>query len=96
MHYTTGVSTAQITRYVSPDGIDEGNSCQLPDFPCSSIQHAIDVAHDRETIQLARGVYTEGGLVLDKSLDIRGAGDGREPSFRLLRSLMWRLTEYFG
>ena len=41
----------------------------------STIQAAVDAAHDGDTIRIAPGTFA-GGVAIDVSVDIRGAGAG--------------------
>lgn len=48
------------TRYVAPDGVDDGNNCTVLDFgPCATVNHAIGQAESGDEIRVARGVYTD-------------------------------------
>ena len=62
------------TRYVAPAGSDAGNDCSDPGSPCATIAHAVSQANDGDTLDIAAGVYLEPGLVIDKELNIQGAG----------------------
>jgi len=69
------------TRYVAPDGIDDGNNCTDLDFgPCATVNHAVEQAASGDEVRVAQGVFTDvhtvGGLTqavwLDKDLVLRG------------------------
>ncbi len=49
------------TRYVAPppDGDDSSNDCTNPVSPCETVQHAVEVASEGETIKVATGSYTD-------------------------------------
>lgn len=49
--------TQAITRYVSPDGIDQGN-CSTSGSRCRTIQYAVNQAGSGDTILVAQGTYT--------------------------------------
>ena len=51
-----------------------GNDCSNPGNPCATIAHAVSQASDGDTLDLAEGIYLEPGLVIDKELNIQGAG----------------------
>jgi len=61
-------------RYVAPDGIDDSNTCTDIGNPCSSIKHAITQADKGDVIEIAGGVYTEAGIVVEKEIAIEGEG----------------------
>ncbi len=61
-------------RYVVPDGIDDSNTCTDIDNPCASIKHAITQADKGDLIEIAGGVYTEAGIVVEKEIAIEGDG----------------------
>ncbi len=67
-------SIAEQVRYVTPDGIDEANACANKENPCGSIKHAIGQANNDDEIAIANGVYTEGGITVDRDLLIVGVG----------------------
>lgn len=61
-------------RYVdSSKGVDQGD-CTNFDSPCRTIAYTLLRAEDGDTISLAKGVFHEGNLVLDKRLFIMGYG----------------------
>lgn len=47
------------TRYVATTGDDASNLCLDQLAPCSTLQHAIDVANDGEQVLIASGTYTD-------------------------------------
>jgi hypothetical protein len=83
--FTLGISGSDTTfdfepcadRYVDgATGSDGTNTCHDSGAPCDTIQHAIDVACDGDTIHVAPGTYAESPNV-DKSVTILGTG-GRD------------------
>jgi len=60
------------TRFVATTGSDSSNTCANSSTPCLTIQHAVDVACDGETVSVAAGTYDESPQVL-KSLTIQSA-----------------------
>ncbi|NLF00555.1 MAG: DUF1565 domain-containing protein, partial [Anaerolineales bacterium] len=80
------VSAAPNTLYVAPPPTgDDANPCSASD-PCATVQHAVDVAHADDEIQVATGVYTgvqarDGMtqvLFISKTVTVRG---GYSPGF---------------
>lgn len=84
---TEGADTAQATicihtpgtsccgpRFVETTGSDASNFCNDSGAPCATIQHAVDVACDGDTVNVAAGTYTEQVLVKAKSVNLVGAG----------------------
>ncbi len=63
-------------RYVAIDGIDDSNTCVDIDKPCASIKHAINQAGEGDVIEIAGGVYTEAGIVVEKEIAINGDVSG--------------------
>lgn len=73
------------TRHVAPTGNDSSNDCTTPGSPCATIQHAVDVAVQGDTIKVAAGVYTDTHTVpgvgyvvvveLTKTVTLRGGYD---------------------
>lgn len=64
------VTNPSATRYVAPDGKNEGDCANQP-TPCQSITYAADQAAFGDTLYLAAGNYPE-SVILDKSLIIQG------------------------
>ncbi len=72
--------------YVSTTGSDVSNTCGDSSAPCLTIQHAIDVACNGDTINVAAGTYVETvtaghgsasgapGIDIDKAVVLKGAG----------------------
>jgi hypothetical protein len=54
-----GGAALAIDRFVAPAGVDTANSCTNVALPCATIQHAVDVAVDGDTFQIAAGVYNQ-------------------------------------
>lgn len=65
-------------RYVAEDGDDTANLCLLEDEPCQTIQHAIDVAEEGDTVVLFQGVYTQ-PITIDQSLTLAGHESAQRP-----------------
>jgi hypothetical protein len=63
--------------FAASAGATPATHCVGPQPGCySQIQPAIDAAHDGDTIAVAPGTYA-GGITIDKSLNIQGAGSKR-------------------
>jgi hypothetical protein len=60
--------------YVATTGDDTGNDCRDSNNPCATVGHAVDQAAPGETINVAAGEYAEPGMVIDKAVNIIGAG----------------------
>ncbi len=60
-------------RYVATTGSDGGNDCSDSGNPCRSLQHAVNVAIDGDTILLGTGEFT-GSILINKSLSLLGTG----------------------
>lgn len=67
-----GPAWAATTRRVSTTGSDVGD-CSIK--PCQTIGYAVGRSLSGDTIDIARGTYTE-HVTVDKSLVLRGAGMG--------------------
>jgi hypothetical protein len=65
-----GARAAGTTWNVNPGG---GGACTQADPNCATIQAAVDAASDRDTVQVAAGVYAE-HVSINKDLTINGAG----------------------
>jgi len=73
LHASVGVAGGN-TLYVKASGSDYGTSCTAAD-PCRSIQRAVTVAANGDTIQVGNGTFDEkGGLTVDKDVTIAGSG----------------------
>jgi len=59
------------TRYVATTGDDASNLCLDQLSPCSTVQHAIDVANDGEQVLIASGLYTQ-SATLSKPVSLTG------------------------
>ena len=71
----TSEPSGNTTRYVvATDGRDAFNNCTVQADACATIAHAVNRANAGDTLDLAAGIYTEPGLVIDKALNIQGAG----------------------
>jgi hypothetical protein len=66
---TAVAAPSQTIWYVRPDGSDEGTGSLL--LPFGTIQHAVNVATDGDTILVAAGTYTE-NLNITETLTLRG------------------------
>ena len=64
-------SAAGTTRYVATTGSDAG-ACTSPGSPCLTVNHAISLSADGDTVNVAAGTYAE-NVVVNKSLTLRGA-----------------------
>jgi len=62
------------TRHVATTGSDACNDCTDASEPCATIAYAVAQANAGDTLDLAAGTYTEPGLVIDKAVNIQGAG----------------------
>ncbi|MDQ7008438.1 MAG: right-handed parallel beta-helix repeat-containing protein, partial [Acidobacteriota bacterium] len=67
------VDEDQGVRYVAPGGDDAGNTCLDPAQPCASINHAVQVACDGETVSVAEGEYFE-DVLIDHPVTVDGEG----------------------
>jgi hypothetical protein len=77
-------------RYVSKSGVNNLTCTQVA--PCSSIQHAVNVANSDDTISIGKGKFPEnGGVIIAKNLTVNGAGIfstrvyGAWPGFSIFR-----------
>ena len=70
----TSEPSGTTTRYVATDGRDAFNNCTVQADACATIAHAVNRANAGDILDLAAGTYTEPGLVIDKALNIQGAG----------------------
>jgi len=59
------------TRYVATTGDDASNLCLDQQSPCSTVQHAIDVANDGDQVLIASGLYTQ-SATLSKPVSLTG------------------------
>lgn len=60
-------------RWVAIDGIDIGNDCHDSALPCGSLNHAIAMACDLETVRVGEGDYVE-DVVIDHPVNVHGTG----------------------
>ena len=74
--HPAGVFAQTAARYLSPSGRDTANTCLDSAAPCATLAHALDLALPGDTIHLAPGDYWETGLLIDKTVTIRGGGAG--------------------
>ncbi|MPY87533.1 MAG: DUF1565 domain-containing protein [Luteitalea sp.] len=72
-------AVALTTRYVAPDGRNQGNNCANVNNPCRTVRWAIRVADEGDVIQIEAGTYTSSSqpLTIDKSLWLVGEGRDR-------------------
>jgi hypothetical protein len=68
------------TRTVSTSGDDTFNDCRDASAPCRTIQHAVDVACDGDTINVGAGVYDEQVKIGKDGITVNGAGAIVRPS----------------
>ncbi|HEX6229488.1 MAG TPA: choice-of-anchor Q domain-containing protein [Solirubrobacterales bacterium] len=69
-------SAAAETRYVDTGGADI-SACTNSGAPCKTVNHAVAVASDGDTIQIAAGTYAEAATVTTNAvLTFVGAGSG--------------------
>jgi hypothetical protein len=68
------------TRTVSTTGDDTFNDCRDASAPCRTIQHAVDVACDGDTINVGAGVYDEQVKIGKNGITVNGAGATVRPS----------------
>lgn len=47
----------QVTRYVSSNGNDTNNNCSLPQYPCRTIQNAVNQSNSGDIIKVSEGDY---------------------------------------
>lgn len=59
--------------YVAGWGEDGTNECRASDAPCARVAHAIPQALPGDVLQIATGIVSEAGVVLDRPLTIQGA-----------------------
>lgn len=73
------IKSAGPNRYVATTGTDVSNDCTLPGNPCATIAHAVEVAVDSDTINVAAGTYAQTAiLTIDvNDLTVR-AGDAND------------------
>jgi hypothetical protein len=64
---------ADPTRYVSPSGNDTANLTCAKTLPCSTVQHAVDIATPGDTVRVAAGTYVE-QVTIGINLSVVGAG----------------------
>ena len=71
----SGVTHAQVNRYVDSLGSDQGgiNQCTDPGNPCKTLSEAFNYASNGDTVWIGVGTYT-GIYSIGKSLTILGAG----------------------
>lgn len=70
------IASADATVYVAPGGSDNSADGRNPATPFATLAHAVGEASWGEKVSLAAGTYTECGIVIDKNLEICGAGAG--------------------
>ncbi|HMB92035.1 MAG TPA: choice-of-anchor B family protein [Rhodothermales bacterium] len=63
-----------VMRFVATTGNDSGNDCTDELTPCATLQHAMDEARSGDIIDLATGTYSGAGLLIEKTVTLRGAG----------------------
>ncbi len=70
----TVVGASAADRYVAMGGVDAGD-CSNFATPCASVGFAAGVAVYGDTVRVARGTYTESGIVVDPDITIQGGWD---------------------
>ncbi|MEO6025747.1 MAG: hypothetical protein ABIR79_02630 [Candidatus Binatia bacterium] len=68
------------TRYVATTGDDLFNDCRDLTAPCLTIQHAVDVACENDTIEVGAGTYDEQVKITTNGLTVNGNGALVQPS----------------
>ncbi len=71
-------SASAATLFVAPNGSDVANDCLDQGARCATIQHAIDEAHNSDTVDVDAGNYVE-NLTIDKPLTIHGPSVNDHP-----------------
>jgi len=66
--------TGPVTRFVATTGNDTGNNCTNDANPCATVAHAVSEAVNGDTLNIGPGTYNEPGLLIEKDLDVQGAG----------------------
>jgi len=66
-------------RYVDNQGTDTG-ACTTAGSPCGTIAYALSQASAGDTVHVAEGSYSTGGLAFKGSITIEGAGSGTPKS----------------
>ncbi|MCC6847014.1 MAG: hypothetical protein IT294_00835 [Deltaproteobacteria bacterium] len=77
--YTSGPCFAS-TRYVSTTGDDTYNDCRDAADPCRTIQKAVDVACEGDTIEVSPGTYGEQIAIAKNGITVNGNGALVQPS----------------
>jgi len=74
-----------IPRYVALTGTDTANTCTLVLTPCATLQHAVDVAADGDSIEVVAGVYNQRLRIANRSnLTVNAAGVSLRPDLTVL------------
>jgi predicted GH43/DUF377 family glycosyl hydrolase len=59
------------TRYAAVSGDDQGNNCTDPAAPCASVQQAVTLANEGESVLVAQGTYTE-NVTIPRAITVEG------------------------
>jgi hypothetical protein len=73
---TTTANPVSGDRYVLPAGSDTNNNCTQKTTPCETISYAVDQAAWADTVHIAGGLYSVGGILINQNVNLRG---GYEP-----------------
>ena len=68
-------------RYVDLDGVNTG-TCSNPGTACNTVQRAIDQASPGDDIYVAKGMYLEPQITVNKQVTITGGFNPDGPTLR--------------